>query len=65
MPIEHYKGLEICISTDKPEMLSVSSKINLVKRPIEISDNKSQITPSILHALKKMEYEKKKIYEMI
>ncbi len=63
--IETAKGLEICISTDKPEMLSVSSKIKLVKRPIEISDNKSQITPSISHALKKMEYQNKKKYQIV
>ena len=63
--IETAEGLEICISTDKPEMLSVSSKIKMVKRPIEISDNKSQITPSISHALKEMEYQNNKRYQLV
>ena len=58
--IETAKGLEICISTDKPEMFSVGSEIKLIKRPKEISDSKSQITPSISHALREMEAINKK-----
>ena len=63
--IETASGLEICISTDKPEMISVDPEINLIKRPFEISDNKSQITPSISHALKEMELRNNKQYQIV
>ena len=63
--IETADGLEICISTDKPELLSVGSEIKLIKRPDEISDSKSQITPSISHALRQMEILNKKKYQII
>ena len=63
--IQTAQGLEICISTDKPEMINISSKISIIKRPDEISDSKSQITPSISHALEGMENLKNKKYKIV
>ena len=51
--------------TDKPEMLSVSSNIKLLKDLLKSVDIKSQITLSISHALKEMEYQNKKTYQIV
>lgn len=59
------KNFDICISTDEPELINLSDDISIVKRPKNISDSKSQITPSIKHALIEIENSLNKKYDFV
>ena len=59
------KDFDICVSTDQPELMKLSDDVLVVERPKNISDSKSQITPSIKHALIEIENRLSKKYDFV
>lgn len=63
--IETAGEFETIITTDKPELIKVPKYITKIKRPVEISDSKSNVCHAISHATKVYEEIKKKSFDTI